>query len=155
MWWSQSHISPHSPTVTAAARWFEAGSMNVNCDALRPAGGEQPYLFCLVSQQEQAQNVFKRVSISSLSAVYCCHLFSSNMLTLYISAFFQFLFHYSKAHNSVGAVQHEVSRKITQSSGRLLLLVHFVWRSTVYQVFTELGIICEQMWSMEQLAIRH
>lgn len=42
----------------------------------------------LVSQQEQVQNVFKRVSISSLFAVYCCHLFSSNMPTLYISAFF-------------------------------------------------------------------
>lgn len=57
--------------------------------------------------QEQIQNVFKRVS-SYRAALWWCQ---TDALFVSITSFYfalQFLFHYSKAHNSVGSVEREV-----------------------------------------------
>uniref|UniRef100_A0A3Q1GFE4 Neuromedin-S-like n=1 Tax=Acanthochromis polyacanthus TaxID=80966 RepID=A0A3Q1GFE4_9TELE len=59
--------------------------------------------------EEQVQNVFKRVSFPPqlCSFIYFRSWFSRSSLILVLFFVFQFLFHYSKARNSVGAVQQE------------------------------------------------
>ncbi|KAK3569429.1 hypothetical protein QTP86_029479 [Hemibagrus guttatus] len=63
---------------------------------------------CIHYSQEQIQNVFKRVSLCFVFFYHKLQLYPvilSNLLTILSS--FQFLFHYSKAQNSVGTVERE------------------------------------------------
>lgn len=61
------------------------------------------------SLQEDIQNVFKRVRFNTQVTLFVRTSLSSTFFFCSSTLIFQFLFHYSKARNSVGAVQDEVS----------------------------------------------
>lgn len=73
----------------------------------------------------QVQDVFKRVSVHFFTACFISDFLIINPLAAHRLCFsssdFQFLFHYSKARNSVGAVQHQVSRSSRDHTPRHLL----------------------------------